>query len=123
MTNDMPLEPNNQRVRRVDFAGIVSTFAGTFGNGGDNGPATSAQIGFVHSIAVDAAGSLYIADFANRRACRVEAVGPLMLQSVVSRKIHGSAGTFLPLTRNPGVECRCGGANSDYTSVFIFANP
>jgi hypothetical protein len=51
---------------------------------------------------------------------------PVQLNAVVSRKVHGSAGTFdvdLPLTGNPGIECRSGGANSDYTLVFRFANP
>jgi hypothetical protein len=44
---------------------------------------------------------------------------------VVSRKTHGGAGTFdvdLPLTGNPGIECRSGGSNGDYTLVFTFAN-
>ncbi len=48
------------------------------------------------------------------------------LTSVVSRKTHGTAGTFdvdLPLAGDPGIECRSGGANGDYTLVFIFANP
>jgi hypothetical protein len=50
---------------------------------------------------------------------------PVQLVSVVSRKIHGTAGTFdvdLPLTGNPGIECRSGGASGDYTLVFTFAN-
>jgi Dockerin type I domain len=49
----------------------------------------------------------------------------LSLSSAVSRKTHGSAGTFdipLPLSGNPGVECRTGGANNDYTQVFTFTN-
>jgi hypothetical protein len=44
---------------------------------------------------------------------------------VVSRKVHGSAGTFdidLPLTGGPAIECRSSGANGDYTLVFTFAN-
>jgi hypothetical protein len=48
------------------------------------------------------------------------------LVKVVSRMTHGSAGTFdidLPLTGNPGIECRSGGANSNYTMVFTFSNP
>jgi hypothetical protein len=48
------------------------------------------------------------------------------LVGVVSRKVHGDAGSFdvdLPLTGNPGIECRDGGANADYTLVFNFANP
>jgi hypothetical protein len=51
---------------------------------------------------------------------------PLAPTSVVSRKVHGSAGPFdvdLPLTGSPGIECRSGGANGDYTLVFTFANP
>jgi hypothetical protein len=42
---------------------------------------------------------------------------------VVSRKIHGTAGIFdlnLPLTGNPGIECRSGGPAGDYTVVFDF---
>ena len=43
--------------------------------------------------------------------------------SVVSRKTHGTAGSFdipLPLTGNPGIECRSGGAGSSYQIVFAF---
>jgi hypothetical protein len=43
--------------------------------------------------------------------------------SVVSRKTHGTAGAFdinLPLTGSAGIECRSGGANSDYQVVFTF---
>jgi hypothetical protein len=50
---------------------------------------------------------------------------PVQLLSVVSTKVHSSQGTFdidLPLTGNPGIECRSGGANGDYTLVFTFSN-
>ena len=50
---------------------------------------------------------------------------PVPLAGVVSRKVHGSAGMFdidLPLSGNPGIECRSGGANGDYTIMFRFAN-
>jgi hypothetical protein len=46
--------------------------------------------------------------------------------SVVSRKTHGSAGTFdidLPLTGNPGIECRTGAVNGNHEIVFTFVNP
>jgi hypothetical protein len=49
----------------------------------------------------------------------------MQLTSVVSRKTHGSAGTFdvdLPETGATGIECRSGGANNGYTIVFTFAN-
>ena len=47
------------------------------------------------------------------------------LTGVVSRKVHGGAGTFdinLPLTGPRGVECRSGGANGAYKMVFSFVN-
>ncbi len=53
------------------------------------------------------------------------AVPPVQLNAVVSRKTHGSAGTFdvgLPQTGQPGIECRDGGTNGDYTIIFTFAN-
>jgi VCBS repeat protein/dockerin type I repeat protein len=48
-----------------------------------------------------------------------------VLQSAVSRKTHGVAGSFdiaLPLTATPGIECRSGGATNDYTIVMTFAD-
>ena len=46
------------------------------------------------------------------------------LVSVVSRKVHVATAfdINLPLTGNPGVECRSGGASSDYELIFSFAN-
>src|SRR2546430_16455009 len=47
----------------------------------------------------------------------------LLLTGAVSRKTQGVAGTFdinLPLSGEPGVECRSGGGN--YTEVFTFDN-
>jgi uncharacterized protein (TIGR03437 family) len=53
----------NYRVRMVSN-GVITTVAGngTYGFGGDNGPATSAQFSQAWGVAVDAAGNLYIAD-------------------------------------------------------------
>ncbi len=47
------------------------------------------------------------------------------LASVVSRKVHGNAGTFdidLPLTGTRGIECRSGGANGTYQMIFSLVN-
>jgi hypothetical protein len=52
-----------------------------------------------------------------------EPCAPLQLVSAVSRKTHGSAGDFdidLPLTGEPGVECRDGSGN--HTLVLTFSN-
>ena len=53
-------------------------------------------------------------------------VPPAILQSVASRKVHGTAGTFevpLPLSGSPGVECRTGGASGDHDVIFKFSAP
>jgi dockerin type I repeat protein len=47
----------------------------------------------------------------------------LNLTSVVSRKAHGSAGTFdLDITSGTAIECRSGGAGNSYKMVFTFTN-
>ena len=46
-----------------------------------------------------------------------------LAQSAVSRKTHGNAGSLdinLPLSGTPGIECRSGGATSDYTIAVTF---
>jgi RHS repeat-associated protein len=61
-------------VRRIGTDGTIRTFAGRcFSNGfsGDEGPATSAQLGFQQDISFGPDGSLYIADFNNHRIRRV----------------------------------------------------
>jgi sugar lactone lactonase YvrE len=54
----------NYVIRKVDTNGIITTVAGngTFGDPGDYGPATSAQLGYVDGIAIDEAGNLYISN-------------------------------------------------------------
>jgi uncharacterized protein (TIGR03437 family) len=58
----------NNRVRLVSTSGTISTFAGaaTFALG-DGGPATGAQLSAPASVALDAAGNVYIADSGHNR--------------------------------------------------------
>jgi hypothetical protein len=50
---------------------------------------------------------------------------PLQLTSAVSRKLHGATAFDInvPLTGEPGVECRSGGASKNHTLVFTFNSP
>ena len=68
-------DTSNQRIRKVTAAtGLISTVAGTGGNGGYNGDniaATSAMLLHPFSVAVDSSGNLYIADVDNHRIRKV----------------------------------------------------
>ncbi len=57
--------------------GTISTLAGTgvAGFGGDSGPASNALLSVPTSVAIDAAGNVYIADSANLRIRRVTPTG------------------------------------------------
>jgi hypothetical protein len=58
----------HSRIRKVS-SGIITTIAGTgsYGYTGDSGAATSAQINFPYSVAVDSTGDIFIADSNNHR--------------------------------------------------------
>jgi streptogramin lyase len=74
--NMLFVEMQNHLVRRVDAkTGLISTVAGTGakGFGGDGGPATAAQFSSPHSIALDTADNIYIADIANHRIRKLDA--------------------------------------------------
>lgn len=67
----------NQRIRKIDEAGTITTVAGNGveGYGGDNGPALEAALNQPHGVAVDHEGNLYVADSANDRIRKVDAQG------------------------------------------------
>ncbi len=66
-------DANTHRVRKISASGIISTVAGTGAAGfsGDNAAAVAAQLSAPSGVAVDAAGSLYIADRSNGRIRKV----------------------------------------------------
>ena len=55
---------HNNRIRKVNASGIISTIAGNGNPGfsGDGGPATDAELHYPDGIAVDCSGNVYIAD-------------------------------------------------------------
>jgi sugar lactone lactonase YvrE len=91
-------DSGNQRIRRVDSHGMITTVAGTGEEGfsGDDGPATAAKLKFPSSIAFDAAGNLYIADARNYRIRRVDASTGIITTIAGSGK--GFAGDGGPAT-------------------------
>ncbi len=81
------------RIRKVSPKGIITTVAGSgiAGNSGDDGPATSAQLNWPTGLALDASGSLYIADTANHRVRRVSAGGIITTVVADLRQAEGVA--------------------------------
>ena len=69
----------NQRVRKVDTSGIITTLAGngTEGFFGDGGPATSAELNLPQDMVADSAGNVYIADWINLRIRVVDPSGTI----------------------------------------------
>lgn len=67
----------NHRVRALRPDGVISTFAGTGTSGfsGDGGPANVAQLNGPIGLALDPAGTLYIADSGNNRVRHVDSNG------------------------------------------------
>ncbi len=68
---------NNNVIRKVNPAGIITTFAGTgtSGNIGDGGPATAARLAGPTNLAFDATGNLYIAAYNGNSVRRISPAG------------------------------------------------
>ncbi len=62
-------DSGNNRIRKVDPSGIITTVAGTANNGfsGDGGPAVQAQLNFPAGVTTDGVGGVYVADRLNSR--------------------------------------------------------
>lgn len=76
----------NQTIRRITTSGSVSTFAGAAGQvGAIDSSGSSARFFYPAALAVDAAGSIYVADYANHLVRRISSAG-------VVRTLAGSPG-------------------------------
>src|SRR5208282_1987439 len=91
-------DENNNRIRKVDTSGNITTVAGT-GTGGYNGDgiaATTAKIFLPYGVAVDSAGNFYIAATLNYRIRKVSAGGTIT--TVAGNGMLGSIGDNGPAT-------------------------
>ncbi len=88
----------NNRVRVVNQAGVITTFAGTgiIGFSGDGAAATSAELWSPSGVVADAGGNVYIADTQNSAIRKVSASGVIstVAQNDVGIYLYNGAGPF-----------------------------
>ena len=67
----------DDKIRRIDPSGIITTFAGTGNRGsdGDGGPAAHARLADPHGIAVDMVGNVFVAEWDGHRVRRIDGSG------------------------------------------------
>jgi uncharacterized protein (TIGR03437 family) len=82
----------NNRIRRVDPLGNITTIAGTGAPGysGDNGPAMAAQLLAPRQLALDSKGNLYVADTGNNAIRKFSPGGTIM--TVAGTGVAGGTG-------------------------------
>lgn len=87
---------NNNRVRKVNISGVISTIAGNgnCGFSGDGGSATLAMLCTPEGVAVDATGNVYIGDYSNLRIRKVNRAGKI--NTIAGTGIGGYNGNNLP---------------------------
>ncbi|MBI4468828.1 MAG: hypothetical protein HY650_05830 [Acidobacteria bacterium] len=94
-------DAGNQRIRRIDTAGGISTVAGTGerGTGADSIPAVQSALRFPFGIAVDGAGALYIADTGNNRVRKVDPGGTITTLAGTGVRGYAGDGDMTPATQ------------------------
>ncbi len=101
-------DSRNNRVRKIDPSGVITTIAGTgtASFSGDGGPATAATLSAPWGLAIDTNGSLFIADQANNRIRKVDTSGIMSTIAGVSSAGYtgdGGAATAAQLNGPYGV--------------------
>lgn len=111
----------NHRIRKVGTDGVITTVVGTgvMGYGGDGGAATSAQITYPGSVAVDASANFYFTDSDNDRVRKVsvqgiistlsEKAGARGLAADASGTIYSASDRFVRKISPTGVVTTIGG--------------
>ena len=82
-------DSGNQRIRKIALHGVVSTVAGSGTNGFADGLAGVAQFSGPSGVAVDGAGTVYVADYENNRIRKITAEG--MVGTVAGSGTNGYA--------------------------------
>jgi alpha-tubulin suppressor-like RCC1 family protein/sugar lactone lactonase YvrE len=92
MGNVFIADTYNNRIRKVDTNGIITTVVGQSSRGfsGDGGPATSASLYYPYGVLVDTNGNLFVADTYNSRIRKVDTNG--IITTVAGKSSSGFSG-------------------------------
>ena len=86
------VDRNNNRIRKVNGSGIITTIAGNGTNGfsGDGGQAISAALSLPQSITLDSSGNIYFLDYGNGRIRKINTSG--IITTIAGNGFHGYTG-------------------------------
>jgi Secretion system C-terminal sorting domain/NHL repeat len=98
MGNVFIADYGNNRIRRINPAGIIDTIAGSpiFGFTGDGGPAIVARLYYPMAIATDVSGNVYISDVNNSRIREINTAG--IINTIIGTGVDGYSGDGGPPT-------------------------
>jgi len=81
-------DSNNNKIRKVTPAGVVTTFAGSGTSGWTDGEGTAASFSNPAGVAVDTAGNLYVADAGNEEVRKITPAG--VVTTLAGSALNGS---------------------------------
>jgi sugar lactone lactonase YvrE len=85
-------DTNNQKIRKITPAGVVSTFAGSGVVGSDDGTGAAATFKYPRGIEVDASGNVYVVDNGNNKIRKINPAGKVstLAGSTTSGDVDGT---------------------------------
>jgi uncharacterized protein (TIGR03437 family) len=86
-------DSGNNRVRKIDGSGVISTLAGSGTNGfsGDGGPASAAVLNFPWGLTTDVTDTVYIADRVNNRVRTVSPSASVLPSIGANSTVNGAS--------------------------------